>query len=296
MKCPICSNDSKTFMKGIFDCDKTLVKECLECKLHFLDPKMTEKDEEEFYKNYYESQKKRQSINYSLEDIKDRAFNHYLEYKEIYSDLFINANSILEIGSGSGGFLKFINHISKSKDIYSIERSEVNQEFLKKSFPNIIHLNSIEEIKNKKFDLIVAFGVFEHVRNSYEFLLELKEFLLDNKSKIVFTVPNNNDVLISFFKLEAYKKFMYMKQHYYTFSKESFVKIAQNTDLNIEKINFIQAWGIDNHFSWLNDRKVQDFSKYTKIFSDKLNQEYKNNLVENEMTDLIQVIFTKGQK
>lgn len=296
MKCPVCSENSVIFMQGIFDCDTTIVRKCTNCKLHFLDPKMSEKEEQEYYKNYYESQKSRHSKQYSLKDIQEKAFNHYKEYQNIYSELINNAENILEIGSGSGGFLRFINTFSSNKNIYSIERSEINLNFLKKEFQNVKYCDSIQELKDIKFDLIVAFGVFEHIREPHNFLEELKELIKDNNSMIVFNVPNNNDILISFFELEEYKKFMYMKQHYYVFSKESMSYIAQNVGLHLKKINFIQAWGIDNHFSWLKDKKVQDFSKYTELFSNNLNKEYKNNLIQKEMTDLIQVIFTKGLK
>lgn len=296
MKCPICSGNSIIFMQGIFDCDKTIVRECTNCKLHFLDPKMSEEEEQEYYKNYYESQKSRHSKQYSLKDIQEKAFNHYVEYQNIYSELINNAEDILEIGSGSGGFLKFINTFSSNKNIYSIERSEINLNFLKKEFSNVKYCDSIQELKNIKFDLIVAFGVFEHIRDPHSFLEELKVLLKNDNSMIVFTIPNNNDILISLFELDEYKKFMYMKQHYYVFSKESLQCIALNVGLHLKKINFIQAWGIDNHFSWLKDKKVQDFSKYTELFSEKLNKEYKYNLIQKEMTDLIQVVFMKGLK
>jgi len=295
MKCPVCSNESFIFMEGIFDCDKTLVRECKNCKLHFLDPIMSLEEEENYYKNYYENQKIRQKKKYSLKDIQQNALSHYNEYYETYYDLIKDANNILEIGSGSGGFLKFIDTHTNNKNIYSIEKSESNVEFLRDEFEHVTFCDSVNELENVKFDVIVAFGVFEHIRDLHGFLSELKHQLKDANSKIIFNVPNNNDVLISFFNLEEYKKFMYMKQHYYVFSKESFSHIAKNVGLTVKKINFIQAWGIDNHLSWLNERKAQDFSHYSTQFSTSLNKEYKKNLIDQETTDLIMVTFSKGE-
>ena len=296
MQCPVCNSNSDVFMKGIFDCETTLVRECNNCKLHFLDPKMTIEEEENYYKNYYDNQKIRQQKEYTMHNIQNNALSHYTDYYDSYHSLIENAENILEVGSGSGGFLKFIIKTTQKKNIYSIEKSESNIKFLKKEFQNVNFIDSLSDVNNIKFDLIVAFGVFEHIRNLNSFISELKLLLKDNSSKIVFTVPNVKDVLISFFNLEEYKKFIYMKQHYYVFSKESFYHIAENNNLLVDSIDFIQVWGIDNHLSWLNDRKPQDFHEYTNFISNKLNIEYKKNLISKEMTDLILVCFKRSFK
>ena len=57
IQCPLCNGNSRIFMQGIFDCDKTFVMECEKCNLHFLNPKMTIEEESEYYRNYYENQK-----------------------------------------------------------------------------------------------------------------------------------------------------------------------------------------------------------------------------------------------
>lgn len=293
MRCPICNGNSKVFMRGIFDCENTKVQECDNCKVHFLNPMMSDEEEEQYYKNYYENQKLRHSSSYNIKDIQKKAYLHYKEYYNTYYDLVSNAENILEIGSGSGGFLEFIQRHTSGKNVVSIERSDSNYEFLKEDFPSVTINQELNKNDNQKFDLIVAFGVFEHIKDLYSFLENLKSKLKDNDSKIVFTVPSNSDALISFFKVKEYKKFMYMKQHYYVFSKESFYQIANYSKLKVDNIKYIQVWGMDNHLSWLNDRKVQDFTIYTNMISEKTKSEYKKNLIEKEMTDLVMVSFKK---
>ncbi len=296
MNCPLCNNNSTIFMRGIFDCDKTRVMECCNCKLHFLEPMMSDEEESEYYKDYYENQKTRQKKEYTMKDIQTKAYQFYNEYHHTYKSILSNNISILEIGSGSGGFLKFIKENTENTEIHSIEKSITNLNFLKKEFKDITFFNNLNEVSKKnKYDLIIAFGVLEHIKDIVTFVNKTKSLLKNNDSQILFFIPNNNDILISFFDLEEYKKFMYMKQHYYVFSEKSLYQLAKNCNLTIKKVDYIQVWGIDNHLSWLNDRKSQNFDHYSTLFNSELNSVYKQNLIKNKTTDMIQIIMTLGE-
>ncbi len=299
MKCPICgSEDTFVFMKGIFDCNKTSVIECKYCGMQFLDKIMSKDEENEFYIEYYESQKKRQYEKMSLESVQNRSFTHYQNNNEIFNEILKDCDDILEIGSGSGGFLKFILDNYNDKKVISVERSEGNLEFLKNKcqnhFKDIAFYKDLSDIGgDKKFDLVAAFGVLEHARNSRSFLSDALAFLKNGDSKLVLNVPNKYNPFVYLFELEEFKKFSYMKMHYYMFTEKSLEILAEDTGCRINRFYYLQEWGLDNAFSWLINRKPSDFSRFTNFFSEKTMQCYKNDLIKNKMTDSMMVSLLK---
>ena len=85
LKCPVCkASDITVFMEGVYDCEETNVMECRGCGLQFLDPMMSDEEEERYYRNYYEAQKPRHYKSMSLKDLQQRALSLYEQYEDIY--------------------------------------------------------------------------------------------------------------------------------------------------------------------------------------------------------------------
>lgn len=299
MICPVCDSENIfLYLEDIFDCDKTKVMECKNCGLQFLNPMMSQEEEEQYYNDYYNSQKERHYKELKLKDIQENSFSHYESYHKIYNNLLKNKSKILEVGCGVGGFLKFILKNIEKADITAIERSETNFEFLKsddnRDFTNITFLKNLSEVKNCSFDLIVAFGVLEHIKDYQAFLSSLSDLLTDENSIMVFNVPNKAHPLIEIFNLNEFKKFTYMKQHYYTFSEKSFRLIAKKIGCKVVKFRYIQVWGLDNTLSWLRYRYPTDFSRISKFLSKKTLDSYNKDLIKHKTTDLMMVILKKS--
>lgn len=284
-------------MQGIFDCETTQVWECTDCGTQFLHPMMSEQEENDYYRNYYESQKARHFESQTLAKIQNDSFQHYNEYKYFYLKLFEDIKDILEIGSGSGGFLKFVCENRKGINLVSVEKSEANINFLKSECDfykehQLLLVDSVKEIPEKKFDLIFAHGVFEHLRNPLSFLKSMID-LLRKDGKIVLGVPNKYTPLVHVYNLDEFQKFTYMKQHYYTFSEKSFEVLALKAGAAVAEFEYLQAWGLDNTLSWLRYRKPRNFWQLTKILSQETLRSYKEDMRKNKTTDLIFVTLKK---
>ncbi len=297
--CPIC--DSKNlfvYMRGIFDCEHTEVLECEGCGLQFLNPMMSEEDEREYYKNYYESQKSRHFQSKRLKDIQKDSCRHYQEYQDFYLSLLKNAESVLEIGSGTGGFVKFAIDSFKHLNVVSVERSEANLHFMQEEckdiFAGVRFVDDISKISEEKFDLIFAHGVLEHIRDPFDFMRTLISLLKDKIGRMALAVPNKRTPLIHIYDLGEFQKFTYMKQHYYTFSEESFHILAKQVGAVVERFDYLQAWGLDNTLSWLRYRKPRDFSQFTHILSETTLRSYKEDMRRNKTTDLILATFRRN--
>lgn len=291
--CPVCrSKEVKLFMTGIFDCSSTKVMECKQCGTQFLDPMMTDAEEANYYEGYYRKQKVRHYEVMELEDLQQRAYNYYEQYKDVYLNLISGCNTLLEVGSGSGGFLKFVTKHRPDIKLFAIERDKENVDFIHKSFIGNVNISEdLGQVSDEKFDCIVAFGVFEHVKKSTDFLLSYRR-LLSTNGRLALNVPNKLHPLVYLYKLEEFKKFTYMKQHYYTFTEESFNVLADQTKMNVDQFYYIQVWGLDNHLSWLRYKKPRDFSDITKIFSEQTLESYNQDMIEKKMTDLMMVVLS----
>lgn len=104
----------------------------------------------------------------------------YAQWRFINSKVEIGSNSeILEVGSGLGGFYSFL----ENKDRYlgiEMDREAVkfsNKFFKTDRFKNI----SLEKLSvRKKFDLVVAFEVLEHLRDPFDSLEKINKCLKKN--------------------------------------------------------------------------------------------------------------------
>jgi cyclopropane fatty-acyl-phospholipid synthase-like methyltransferase len=259
--------------------------------MQFLDPLMTEQEEVEYYEGYYRKQQTRHFKTMDLAGLQQRAYEHYEQYRAIYLELIAGCESILEIGSGTGGFLKFVRQYSPDTRLVAVERCSENVDFIKQCFGEKVDvLDSLDEMRGVKFDCIGAFGVFEHVRNSRDFLVNLRGCLSD-QGRLALNVPNKAHALVYAYDLEEFKKFTYMKQHYFTFTEHAFNLLAGQTGLSVEKFNYMQVWGLSNHLSWLRYKKPRDFSDITSLLSPLTIESYNSDLIQRKMCDLMMAVL-----
>lgn len=172
---------------------------------------------------------------------KNNLLNHILKKFIKTSNL-----NVLEIGPGLGNNLKTL---SKYGTVDVLETDEDFIDYLKNT--NQLkkgHIfKSLDEV-NKKYDLIVMLDVLEHIENSKEFMLNLKEILLTD-SKIIIGVPAyeslwsvHDEELLHFRRYnwqllkEETKHFMILKKYGFNFLllpvRYLQVKLSKPTSIN----------------------------------------------------------------
>jgi 2-polyprenyl-3-methyl-5-hydroxy-6-metoxy-1,4-benzoquinol methylase len=115
----------------------------------------------------------------------------YSKYLNIFKKNGIRSGKILEIGCGTGEFLKFMKS-QKKFDLYATEFIKSSKKIITKIIKkeNFYYQIEIYDLKfDNYFDLIALWGVIEHVRNPVKFLKVCNKFL-KKKSKIFFLIPN----------------------------------------------------------------------------------------------------------
>lgn len=255
VNCPLCINSSKNIHK-FFSYEKTINKKVLfkinkcnssNCNHIFLG-EYSKRDLDLHY-NYprLETKINQSDINYYKNRIKFIKQN--FNYK--------NFKTVLEIGPGDGVFLKELDKLKKF--FYDLNPNVIRM--LNKKF-TFININKTE----KKFDLICASHVLEHVVNPYLFLKKIKKHL-SNNGVIFLEVPD----FTYFSEPEKVEGFIYEHLHY--FSLKSIYNLFEKLNLEIIGMKrFIHKENKTCHsyaVNYLLNFKREGKNKVSKILQDK---------------------------
>jgi len=138
------------------------------------------------------------------------------------------SKNILDVGAGTGDFLKFC-----SNKGWSISGVEPNISAINKAAEKGIFLNEdINQIKNTSFDVITLWHVLEHVENLSDYITTLKK-LLSKNGRLVIAVPNYKSYDAKYYK-EFWAAFD-VPRHLWHFSQTSIHKIFSEEKMIVEK-------------------------------------------------------------
>ena len=195
---------------------------------------------------------------------------------------FLKNKEILDFGCGWGGFL---NKIKNAKSINGVELRVECIDYIKNKFKKIKIFNNLDLV-TKKFDIITAFHVLEHIPYQINTLKLLKS-KLKNNGRIIIEVPHAEDFLILQDELKEFKKFTFWSEHLVLHTHTSLKKVLQQSGFKNIKIKYLQRYNFANHLGWFLKKKPGGHNSYANITSYKLNKEYKNNLVRLGQTDTL---------
>ncbi|PJZ86302.1 class I SAM-dependent methyltransferase [Leptospira harrisiae] len=276
--CYLCNTNSFQNRPGkVRDNDQLIVKECLSCGLVFLSS-----FDHIHEAHYQESGMHGNSLPEIAEWLNetekddDRRFQ-FLKEK-------ISNRSVLDFGCGVGGFL------IKAKDVAKVADGVELETRLQSHFNNnqISVFTSLDEISKtaKKYDLITAFHVVEHLSDPVAIINELSKFLT-NTGELIIEVPSSNDALLTLYENKAFSEFTYWSQHLFLFNAQTFSSLVKKTHLQLNWIKFIQRYPLSNHLYWLAKGKPGGHKIWNHLNSDILDQTYESVLAANGLTDTI---------
>jgi len=138
-----------------------------------------------------------------------------------------NSISILDIGCGTGDFLKYgINNLN----VNGVGVEPNNEAAAISSSKHINVYNNIGELKNDKYDVITLWHVLEHVTDLNEYFNFFKNHLSKNGTLII-AVPNFKS-----FDAHHYKEHWAawdVPRHLWHFSKQSIKKLAEENNFKL---------------------------------------------------------------
>lgn len=263
------------------------VLKCKNCGLTQLSPMPTAKEDEKFYNQ------NRQAKNIKLPtDLKIIERNSFADTKrrvDMVSDYLRKKQSLLDIASGYGLFLKEMEKLGyKVTGIeVSEERRKDSSKVTKAKILNINLLNDDSALGN--FDVITMFHVLEHIKDPVLFLKTAKKHLNKN-GKLIIEVPNSDDLLLRV--SEGYRDFYWQRAHLLYLNRNSLKKIVKKVGLSVVDIFYVQRYSLENFMNWFILGKPQISKPVFKTNSPYswLEDYYKNYLCKEGETDTLVLI------
>ena len=251
---------------------------------------MDEGEEKSFYRDYNKHVKSRgMTLSKSRTELHKLSRPIAKERYELLKKNFLKNDKVLEIGSSTGAFLENLKKQKGIKDLSSVEPCLVNRNYCKRFSKNAY--DDISQIDSEqKYNKIVMFHVFEHMKKPFTFLEQCKRHLKRGGLLIV-EVPFIEDPLISLYNCRAYKDFYFQPMHPFVYSLKSLRYVLLKSGFKKKKIIYYQRYGLSNHLTWLTRGIPGGDKKLNKIFS---NTGYRQTLEKAKKTDTIFYIAKKN--
>jgi len=295
--CPLCNSsenqqiESKIVFGGKKD-DKYLF--CEKCDLYYLFPFRNQLELDKFYKYQFEEFMENRSgedSNWADADkhseISQRDANRRISFLQNQLE---KSHNVLEVGASTGFMIDTVKNLYPKINCIAIEPSNHFCNFMTNK--GIEAYQSSELIpKNKKFDLIMHFFVIAHVIDFKSFLTEYYD-KLNIGGKMIFETPSATDPLRSLYNIPEFNNFYWQVAHLVSFTNKSMEKLLEEMGYKY-KIYPHQRYDLSNHMVWMQTGKAGGRNKYSHIFSEDLENEYKNNLEQNWKCDTIIVEIEK---
>lgn len=208
---------------------------CKRCGLGFLNPRWTEERYSRFYAMEYDKYYRTYLIgekggNASGAQVQP-TIPALVRMKQA-GILPVKIDSVLDIGSGSGGFLLQMKGVYPSAEFYAIEPSRNCQEVLRKSGITLVSdtVNSDwDKSFHEKFDFINMRHVLEHFLNPLEVLTKVRGSLKEN-GLVYIAVPNSAKPGLPLLR------YFFRAVHTYYFNRPTLLALAQRAGLHAEFI------------------------------------------------------------
>lgn len=198
VNCPACdANDfTKAFQKYTLD-----YCECKNCDTLYINPRPTEEQLADFYKNSQNYAYWNEHIFPATDDARrENIFKPRAEkVKEICESLNFKPKSLVEVGAGFGTFCEEITKLNFVDDIIAIEPTPGLAQTCREKGLNVIE-SPIEkaDFEDESVDLVCSFEVLEHLFSPSDFLSKFSRILRPGGLAIL-TNPNGKgfDVVVS---------------------------------------------------------------------------------------------------
>lgn len=249
-KCPFCdSQEYKIIQDNFRDNYSIKAYQCGNCDLIFSSKlfETTQSDlnnfyEEQYMKDYYDGNKAK-----ILGDFNDKLPYQFERIKRL-GNIIKKDYHILDIGCGPGYFLDACRSITNN--LVGIEKNRIERKFVSDEL-NIKCYEDIDNLEERKFDLIVLNQILEHIHNPKKFI-EQNLRLLKKGGNLVIEVPSATNTIVSLYNLESFKKFWYQEPHLYYYSANTMKNLLQEFVPEIQiDIKVFQETSFINHYNWV---------------------------------------------
>lgn len=259
--------------------------ECEKCNSIYLYPIPSIEEEKKFYLREFEgfmSSRVGDHRDWSNAKLHKESNQDQIERRFPFLEKYILPNKeILEIGCSSGFMMDAFKSIGAN--CIGVEPSGAFSDYLESQGYEVYE--EVGDIKDKKFDVIANFFVFEHIRDPFRFLSDCYN-LLNEGGVIICEIPCANDPLTNLYNIQAFESFYWSIAHHYYYTPESITYILDKLGFKYE-IKAEQRYDISNHISWMQDGRPGGQGKYSELFGKDLVDSYRQRMIDTWNCDTI---------
>jgi len=284
MSCYLCKSDEYSKRTGtVRDKPDIDILECSGCGLVYLSSSDHIQDE-----HYQESGMHENKVLDIDNWLRDSEFDDKRRYEFVKEK--ITNKAVLDFGCGIGGFLDLAKKSASS--VSGVELEKALQPSFKRRDLDVFEDLSKAQKENKKYDIITAFHVVEHLHDPVGVLSQLSQSLAGGGEMIV-EVPNSNDALLTLYENGDFQNFTYWSQHLFLFNDKTMAELVKQAGLKLNWIKHVQRYSLSNHLYWLAKGKPAGHKKWSFLNNNQLDQEYEHQLAAIGKTDTIIVGISK---
>lgn len=273
--CPVCEREiqSKYVRKyrgnsELFN--KKELYQCLECRVVFINPLPTPSELDQYYQINWRTNtdihSESKAMDMALEIQSDQRCDYLIRH-----NILSPYSKVLDVGSGDGYFIQSIQN-KGFKDIvfFAIDPSPICFQKLKALGVNTF--DSLQEVSERNFDLIILGEVLEHISEPILFLESLTE-LMKNGGHIYIDVPERDDTHKELFE-----------PHVLFYSKESLLSLMEKMNL---KVVHVTGFGVKRG-SWIFPKSLlhRGLCKIRKLLNQVFSKEPESKKIQKNLFNL----------
>lgn len=203
-------------------------------------------------------------------------------------DMLRPDTSVLEIGGGSGAFLKAVEpYVAR---VVGVEPDSESRSWAGRELGIEIKADVAEAAATGPFDVISLFHVVEHLRDPVAYLNGLGAMLAPH-GRLVVEVPNVDDALVSVYDIPAYRQFYFQKAHLYYFSKKTLAAALAKAGFS-SVVTGIQRYDLSNHLRWMLTGEPGGQGYYPEMLGPGVSVAYAQALAQSGHSDTLWAVAT----
>jgi len=242
IRCPICNEKNFNILKKkqnsnlslkeikkyyLSSSDNVMIDQlskCIKCEFVYLNPRINSK----IILNSYKNNPDKEFVKHN----KFRLKSFELNFLRIKKNLEIKKKSnykILDVGTGGGTFLRVAESLGFKPT--GVEPNKWLVKYIKKKSKLNIIAGTLTNIKNKGYNLICFWDVFEHVTDVNKTLKHCKK-ILNKDGQILINIPDYDSLAR---KVLGFKWPFFLNVHLYYFNKNTLSKLLKKHGFKYEK-------------------------------------------------------------
>ena len=240
--CPHCKSKKN---KDSFNLNSFRHQTCSDCNCVYVSPRLNDLALEELYADEYYSEMFNEAMIPFFDKRKkligQSKYSQVVDCFQAISQKHKNTLRILDIGAGIGEVLSVFNDNGNICEAIEVNPSAIDH--LKSIGINVFEDSFYNYKSNEKFDIIMAWGVIEHVTNPSLFLEKVYS-LLNTSGVFVSEVPHSQSLLVDYCRKTGKDplRILQGEQHIILYSNEAYIDLHKKSGLKLHKV---QTNGLD---------------------------------------------------